>query len=221
MDFLSVENIAFTVLDYPMSYIELIGTILYLLSVVLIARRNIWTWPVGIVSVLLYMRLFYDIQLYADAFEQIYYVFASVYGWWIWARMGRAADSQIGDVRYSSPRSIGIAIGVTLVLSLLTGVFLTDAHVLLPDIFIEPASYPYIDALTTVISFVAMWLTARKRTESWVYWIIVDVIGIGLYFVKDVRFTALLYVVLLGMAINGLMTWHKVGKTKTAPVPQG
>lgn len=57
--FLSVDNIAFTVLGYPMSYVELLGTILYLWSVWLIAHRRVLTWPVGIISVLLYMALFY------------------------------------------------------------------------------------------------------------------------------------------------------------------
>ena len=70
---LSVNTVFFTVLGYPMSYIELVGTILYLLSVWLIARRNMLTWPVGIVSVLLYMALFYQIRLYSDALEQVYY----------------------------------------------------------------------------------------------------------------------------------------------------
>ena len=72
MNILSVQNIAFSVLGYPMSYIEFVGTVLYLWSVWLIARRRVLTWPVGIVSVLLYMALFYQIRLYSDSLEQIY-----------------------------------------------------------------------------------------------------------------------------------------------------
>lgn len=59
------------------------------------------------------------------------------------------------------------------------------------------------------MSFTAMWLFSRRRIESWIYWIIVDAIGIWLYFVKDVRFVSLLYVILLAMAINGLLSWTK------------
>ena len=79
-------------------------------------------------------------------------------------------------------------------------------------VFPEPASYPFLDALTTVMSFVAMWLLVRKHIESWCYWIVVDVIGIWLYFVKDVKFIALLYVLLLGLAIIGLRNWHRAGR---------
>jgi nicotinamide mononucleotide transporter len=75
--------------------------------------------------------------------------------------------------------------------------------ILFPTLFPEKASFPYLDTLTTIASFTAMWLLVQKRIESWYYWIVVDVIGIGLYYVKGVRFIALLYVILLGMAING------------------
>ena len=84
LEWFSVNKIIFTFLNYPMSYIEFIGTIFYLWSVWLIARRNILTWPVGIISVLLYMALFYQIQLYSDTVEQVYYLIASAYGWWRW-----------------------------------------------------------------------------------------------------------------------------------------
>src|SRR5262245_56367929 len=100
---LSIDNIAFSVFDYHLSYVELIGTGFYLWSVWLIAKRRIWTWPVGIVSVLLYMILFYQIRLYSDALEQVYYLAASVYGWWAWSH-SRTEEGKILDVNFSSAR---------------------------------------------------------------------------------------------------------------------
>lgn len=210
-ELLSVDNIAFTVLGYPMSYIEFIGTILYLWSVWLIARKNMLTWPIGIVSVLLYIALFYQIRLYSDTIEQIYYLGASLYGWWVWRNSQQLNNSAI-QVQYSERSGIILAIAVTIVLALIMGIFMSQVHELLPDLFPEAASYPYLDAVTTIMSFTAMWLMARKRIESWFYWIIVDVIGIGLYYAKDVKFLSLLYVILLVMAINGLFMWIKVPK---------
>jgi nicotinamide mononucleotide transporter len=66
-----------------------------------------------------------------------------------------------------------------------------------------------IDAITTMASFVAMWLLSRKRVESWIYWIVIDVVAIWLYYIKDVKFLSLLYVILLGIAINGWLTWRR------------
>lgn len=192
--FLSVDNIAFTVLGYPMSYVELLGTILYLWSVWLIAHRRVLTWPVGIISVLLYMALFYQIRLYADALEQIYYLIASVYGWLYWSKPTSSSDQGV-IVRYSAPAEMLRWVLATATLAIAVGVLISRLHLLLPSVFPEAASFPYLDALTTVMSFTAMWLLARRRIESWIYWIIVDAIGIWLYFVKDVRFVSLLYVI--------------------------
>jgi nicotinamide mononucleotide transporter len=208
LNFLSVNNIAFTILEYPMSYVELIGTILYLWSVWLISKRQVITWPVGIVSVLLYMVLFYQIRLYSDTLEQVYYLGASIYGWVIWNKSPKD-DGQVADVGYSGRQVIVVWVIITGVVSMLTSVLMGRIHLLLPVLFPEAASYPFLDALTTIMSFTAMWLMARKRIESWIYWIVVDGIGIWLYFVKDVKFISLLYVILLVMAVNGLRSWHK------------
>ena len=213
LELLSVDTIAFTIVGYPMSYLELVGTVLYLASVWLITRKNMLTWPVGIVSVLLYMALFYQIRLYSDALEQVYYLGASLYGWWYWRRADPAvAADNAPDFRYSRPQSLGLVAAGTLLGSLLVGALMGRVHLLLPAIFPEAASFPYLDALTTIMSFTAMGLMAQKRIESWIYWIIVDAVGIWLYFVKDVRFISLLYVVLLFMAFNGLLSWTKVLK---------
>jgi nicotinamide mononucleotide transporter len=194
------------------------------------------TWPIGIVSVLLYFVLFYQIQLYSDAVEQVYYLGASAYGWIIWRNGARSDEKEIltknerrskqgneqaestsdmkstvlsnrrsgVNVEFGTLREIVLWIAVIIVFSILLGWFMKRVHVLLPVFFTEPASFPYMDAFTTVMSFVAMFLMARKKAVSWILWIIVDVIGIWLYFVKDARFLSLLYVILLGIAIKGL-----------------
>jgi nicotinamide mononucleotide transporter len=208
-NFFSVNNTALTVFGYPLSYVELLGTVFYLWSVWLIAKRRILTWPVGIVSVLLYMTLFYQIRLYSDALEQIYYLIASVYGWWRWVHSPREKGAVL-SVRFSSSGWILTSLLISVLLGLATGAFMSRAHSLAPGFFPEAASYPYLDALTTIMSFMAMWLMIRQRIESWVYWIIIDVAGIGLYYVKSVRFISLLYVILLIMAIKGLVSWLKV-----------
>lgn len=210
---LSVDHVIFFILGYPMSYIEFFGTILYLWSVWLITKRHMLTWPVGIVSVLLYMFLFYQIRLYSDTLEQFYYLGASVYGWWYWSKSPKEKHI-VQDVGFSSIRVILITIVITAALAAVDGALVSRIHLLWPVLFPEPASYPYTDALTTIMSFTAMWLMARKRIESWIYWIIVDLIGIWLYYVKEVRFVALLYVILLILATRGAILWCQSEKTR-------
>lgn len=217
-NFLDVNNIAFTIFGYPMSYVEFLGTVLYLWSVWLVSKRKILTWPVGIISVLLYLILFYQIRLYSDTIEQIYYLGASIYGWVVWNKSSKD-NGQINDVRYSSSKKIILWATLTSVISIFFGALISRIHILLPVIFPEAASFPYLDALTTIMSFSAMFLMAQKKNESWIYWIIVDVIAIWLYFVKEVRFVSFLYVILLILAINGLRIWHKSIQKKSEVLP--
>ncbi len=205
---LSIDTVLFTVLGYPMSAIEFAGTVLYLASVWLIARRNMLTWPVGIVAVLLYMALFYQVRLYSDALEQIYYLGASAYGWWYWSKSKGRRGGEV-EVGYSSPGALLAWLLLTVALALALGAVISRVHLWAPAVFPEVASYPLLDALTTVMSLVAMWLMARRHVESWIYWIVVDVIGIGLYFAKEIRFVALLYVILLALAVKGLIAWTR------------
>ncbi|HEY8463768.1 MAG TPA: nicotinamide riboside transporter PnuC [Bacillota bacterium] len=213
LKFFDVNTVAFTIIGYHMSYIEFLGTIFYLWSVWLIARRQMLTWPVGIISVILYLFLFYQIRLYSDALEQLYYLGASVYGWWYWKRdSGQVGQTSQEKICLSTP-GLRLAWGAgTLVLAVLLSMVVSRLHLIVPAIFTEPASFPFLDALTTVMSFTAMFLMARKYLESWIYWIIVDLIGTGLYFVKGVKFLSLLYLILLGIAIKGWVDWRNCMK---------
>src|SRR5688572_23969460 len=168
LNLLSINNIALTVLGYPLSYVELVGTVLYLWSVWLIAKRKVLTWPVGIISVLLYMVLFYQIRLYSDTLEQVYYLGASAYGWWIWNNSSKNGE-QITGFRYNTPRWLIFWAVITIVISIFAGNLMSRIHLLFPVIFPEAASFPYIDALTTIMSFTALWLMTQKNIESWVY----------------------------------------------------
>jgi len=125
------------------------------------------------------------------------------------AAMPASAAQSVSGIRslWSRPAQLAIWAGLTLVFALAMTAVVARLHLWLPRLFPVAADYPFLDALTTVMSFVAMFLMARRRTESWIYWIVVDVIGIGLYWVKDVRFISIQYVALLAMAIYGFLRW--------------
>jgi nicotinamide mononucleotide transporter PnuC len=80
----STTTIAFSILQYDVSYIELIGTIAGLLSVWWATRNNIFTWYIGFVNVLAFLLIFFQVQLYADVLLQVFYLFATAYGLWKW-----------------------------------------------------------------------------------------------------------------------------------------
>lgn len=213
--YLGVGVKAFDFLGYELTYAELVGTVACLWSVWLITRCNIWTWPIGIVSVLLYFAIFYKLRLYADVVEQVFYLITNLYGWWLWNESQQKSKEELPIYRSTGKSIVFTALG-TLVVSLGAAILLTRAHTALPVMFPEEASYPFIDAWTTIMSFVATGLMVWRRLECWVYWILVDVIGIWLYYTKGVLFIALLSAILLILATKGLFSWFRAYKAQPA-----
>jgi len=210
LSFFDINNIFFTLWDYPMSYLEFFGTILNIISVWLVVKHKIWTWPIGIVAVVLFGVLFYQIQLYSDLIEQIYYFITGFYGWWAWSRYGKKdKEDKPVKISFNTIESNIKYVVVIVIATLIMGYYVGRLHIYFPNIFLEAASYPYLDAFTTVMSFVATILMIRKKIESWYLWIIVDIIGIALYFIKEVKFISILYLIFLVMASSGLYRWSK------------
>jgi nicotinamide mononucleotide transporter len=193
------------VMDYPMSGVELFGTVFNLASVYLMARRNIWTWPLGLVGVVLFAVLFYQIRLYGDFIEQIYYVGALLYGWRLWRE--RPETTTHTEMGFSTWPHVVQGLAFTLVGGVLLALLLLRLPVLLPSLFPEPPSFVYVDALTTTGSFVAMVLEAKRRIEAWIYWVIINLAGIWLYVVKGVPFVAALYGIFLILGFYGYLQW--------------
>ncbi|MFL1484408.1 nicotinamide riboside transporter PnuC [Marinobacter sp. LN3S78] len=180
------------------SPIEVVAVACGLINVVLIVRRSIWNYPFGFVMVLLYARIFYDYRLYSDALLQIYFFFIQFYGLYCWLK-GRGLDGKV-EVGSMGWQGLALWLAVTaacwLVLSVLMDRF-TDA------------SLPYWDGAIAALSMLAQFLLSRRYIESWVFWITVDVLAIGLFSVKGLYPTAALYGVFLVLAITGLLQWRQ------------
>jgi nicotinamide mononucleotide transporter len=204
-----VQEVFFTVLDHPVSYVEFIGTVLGLISVFLAARANIFTWPTGIANAIFFLVIFYQIQLYSDMFLQMYFCCMGVYGWFTWKYRAEHQQSAIRTLRNRNRLQLG---GLIAAVVLIIGTLISQIHVLLPRIFEKPASYPYIDTFIAVSSVLAVILLARRIFETWVLWILVDITSIGLYYVKGVKLIAVEYVIFLSLAVLGVLSWYRLWK---------
>ncbi len=182
----------------PMVWLEVVATVLGIISVGLLVLQNIWCWPTGIVMVTLYIFIFYDARLYSDMGLQGAYVVMQAYGWWHWLFGKREAGLAELPVSRITPLAASgwiavIALGIVGLGSVM-GRY-TDADLI------------YWDAATTVMSLVAQYLQARKVLECWLIWIAVDVLAVGIYLYKGLNVTTLLYTVFLGLATWGYLSW--------------
>jgi nicotinamide mononucleotide transporter len=223
--FFSINSIFFTFLGYEMSYIEFFGTIFTIWCVWLTAKAKILSWPVGIIGTLLYLALFYQISLYSDLFEQVYFLITSFMGWWIWLHPKTRAEANKDDelkIKHNSFKESTlwglVVLGLTAIFYYIT----VNLHGWFPVYFPEPASYPFLDALTTGMSFVAQWLLAKKHLENWALWIMVDSIDVWIYWFKGVKFVSLEYGLFFIIASIGLYKWIREyrGYQKEITLPQ-
>ncbi len=179
-------------------------------------RENILVYPTGIVSVLLYVYICFNVQLYADAGINGYYFFISVFGWYNWthkdgisARLPISMNTKKQQYIYILMTGISffIVLGLLWVFNRYNFSYIT--------------SYvPYIDALTTAFFIVGMILMALKRVENWVYWIIGDLISIPLYISKGLVLTSVQYLVFLIIAVYGYKEWKRKWQTESLTVLQ-
>lgn len=182
------------------NYIELLGAILGIAYIFFSIRQNILTWPVGLLTSILYVWVFLVSKLYADMGLQMYYVVISIYGWYEWLSGNQSGKSETLKVSRLTFKLGQVLSVVSLLIFFLIWFVLknyTDSPV------------PMADALATSLSIVATWMLARKILEHWLVWIFVDAFSIGLFWYKGLFPTVILFIVYTFMAYIGFVEWKK------------
>jgi nicotinamide mononucleotide transporter len=180
--------------------VEMAGVIFSLLYLYFSIRQKVLLWPMGIVSAILYMVVFYQSKFYADMGLNGYYVVVSIYGWILWGRgkeKGSSAELRVTRLKWRNGLLLMV---ITLIAFILIGQLLeryTDSPI------------PYWDALPTAMSFTATWMLARKILEHWILWVVVDLLSMGLYAYRGLIPTLVLFAIYTTMAVIGYIQWKK------------
>lgn len=179
------------------SALEAVAVLLGLAYLLLAVRRNRWCWVAGGVSSAIFAYLFLASRLPMQAALQVYYVAMAVYGFWHWSETSAAEEQAVST--WPLARHLAACAGI-LIVSVLSAQWLARE---------TRAAWPYLDSLTTWASLFATWLTARVKLENWLYWVIIDAALVVLFGAQKLYFTALLYVVCVGIAVAGFASWRK------------
>lgn len=165
--------------------------------------ENIWVYPVGLISTIIYTYLSLAVHLPGEATVNIYYSAMSIYGWILWAKKDRS-NHHVVVIQHAS--RIEWLQHILFFSSFYVVLFaaLTWLHSFFSDEII-----PWADALASATAFTGMWLMAKKKVESWFWWIATNICSIPLYFVKGYVFTSVFYFILLLMAGFGWAEWNK------------
>jgi nicotinamide mononucleotide transporter len=189
------------------SLLEFVAVISGITSVWLSRIENIWVYPTGLANTIIYIYLSFKSSLIGEASVNFYYTVVSIYGWILWARKNEQ-QQHILQVTWSSRKEwvqeaafFGFFyVGVFFALTYLKKGF-------------APMAIPWADAFASATAYTGMWLMAKKKVESWYWWIATNIASIPLYFVKHYVFTSVYYLVLLILAVSGLLEWRRRAKT--------
>lgn len=184
--------------------LEIFAVIFGFLSVWFSKNNNVLVFPTGLVNTSIFVYLLFKWELLGDMVINAYYFVVSIYGWYYWTRKNNNEYTPVTKINISDKKIIILIAALScLLVSLMYTYFDKWSGVV-----------SYVDILTTSIFFVGMWLMAKRKIESWIYWIIGDIISVPLYLYKGLAFTSFQYFIFTFIAIAGYYKWKSIYNRK-------
>ena len=198
----------------PDKLIELTAAVLSLLYLYLEVKENPWLWFVGIISSGIYTYVYFKNAFYADFGLMVYYVIISIYGWYFWIKGAQVTEkSELPIQRINWKQTIVLTLTGVVIYTVLLVILLY-----IPEYLdLSSSSFPYMDSFTVTASIIATWMLTRKILEQWILWIIINVLSVFMFWLKDMNYTMLLFVIYSVGAVIGYIRWikHYQGQNET------
>ncbi|MFZ5787849.1 MAG: nicotinamide riboside transporter PnuC [Acidobacteriota bacterium] len=181
--------------------LEIVANALCALSIILAGRNNVHTWWTGIAGCAVFGVVYFQTQLYADVTLQVFFIAASVVGWWGWLHGNRGDEL---PVRHAGPRQTALLV--------LAAVAVTIGYGALLQRFTN-AYAPFLDSLILAFSVVGQLLLVWRKVESWWCWLLVNTVAVPVYGSRGLTITAALYVVYWVNAIVSVRHWTRLARS--------
>ena len=187
--------------------LEAVAVVMGIVSVWYSRKENILVYPTGLINTTLYIYLSFKGHLLGEASVNLYYTIMSLYGWYLWTRKTEDKTKFVLQITHSNKKE-------WLQQLLFFGVIYAIIYLLLTyaKTAFAPEAIPWADAFASATAYTGMWLMAKKKVESWVWWILTNIASIPLYFIKGYAFTSVQFIVLLILAIAGWISWNQKSK---------
>ena len=190
-----------------MNYLEIIAVVFGVVAIWLASKGEVVNFGIGLVNCVLYGILFGREGLYSGMILQGIYFAINLYGLYSWRKPKEEVDKEL-KVMWLTVKERVVIVAVIVVTGVLWGMGVKWGAQLLPE-NIQGPQYPMVDAILTTASVVAQILLTRKKIDNWVIWVLVDVVYIGLFLMVGMYWTAGLYVVYTGIAVNAVKMWNE------------
>jgi nicotinamide mononucleotide transporter len=127
----------------------------------------------------------------------------NIYGWYNWSRKDNSDLNKV-KIKFSSIKEIIIYVLIAVLLTLLIYWCLSNIEILDFD-----WKFVLIESFITALNFIAMWLTAWKRVENWILWIVGDIFCIPLFVFKEYYLSVAQFSIFIIIAFMGYFEWKK------------
>jgi nicotinamide mononucleotide transporter len=171
-----------------------------ILYVITAALEKKYCWLFSIFSTLIYIRLTFQVQLFFESILNIFYLLVAIKGLLDWNYL---RDDDSISINFKPLRFHLNVLIVGFLLVFILGYFANKY---------TNQSLSYLDAFTTVFSFITTYMVIKKIIENWIYWIVIDGLSVYLYYSKNLKLTAFLFLIFTFLAIYGFFNWRKIMK---------
>ena len=179
-----------------MILIESIAVIFTFISIFLTIKDNILCWPTGIIGVIFYALVFYNLNLPADFLLQLIFLIQSIFGWISWNRRDKLKITYLEN----KPLIVNLTVAIYMIIFSISNSL--------------NGNMPFIDSAIATFSIMGMFLLMRKKVESWIFWIVNDILLVIMFLLNNMYLSAGLYLVFLSLAVSGLLSWIKTDKNE-------
>jgi nicotinamide mononucleotide transporter len=178
-------------------YVEIIAVVFSFLSVFFSIKKNILTWSFGLIGVIAYCLIFFNLKMPAEVVLQLIFIIQTLYGWYMWNK----PKQEVPIISLEDPDLFFL---IATLISIFVSFFL---------LMFGWTKHPGLDAISTVFSIFANFFLANKIIQTWYYWMIVNISLVWVFLLESMYPSAILYGIFFIMSIFGHLSWRKDLKT--------
>ena len=186
-----------------MTWVEIISALLGLSCVFLAGRGSKYNFWVGYVYNVFLFCLFWHQHLYAAMILQPVAFAINAFGHWRWTHP-REEERSASDEKSLKVSSISRGRWAILIAMALCGGFVWAQC--LQHFTEDPA--PWLDSYILMFTFLAQYLSAQKKWECWMVWLLVNTANIMLYISSGLFIMPIVSILYITNGIWSLLSWH-------------
>ena len=200
--------------DTPVLLIDLLTSVFGLACVFLAGRNNKYNFYIGYIYTFLLFLMFFNKHLYASLILQPISLGINIRGHYRWTHPKKeeesSQDSKALKVSLLTWPQRGLAVVSVLVLAGIWGWLLSMLGGKWFVGVFPSDPVPYLDACVTVLILVAQFLSALKKWDCWVAWLLVNITQLALHISVGHVFMPIVCSLYLINGVWSLVTWFRL-----------